>query len=79
MDRKRQPGDNRPEIEDYRLVDLSITRKNIFKKWDFVLNAKNIFDSDAREPSPFGIPTTSIPDDLPLAGRSIFAELRYEL
>ena len=39
--------------------------------------AKNLFDKNAREPSPAGISTASIPDDLPLAGRSFFGEIRY--
>jgi len=34
----------------------------------------NLFDDDAREPG-----TGAIPDDYPLAERSVYAELRYFL
>ncbi len=71
-DRARAAGDPRPDVKDYTLVNLTLRRKEIFKHWDFALLAKNLFDKDAREPS-----DGTIPDDYPLAGRSIMAELRY--
>ncbi|MEJ2442663.1 MAG: hypothetical protein P8Y42_04270, partial [Exilibacterium sp.] len=69
-------GDERREIDDFRLVDLTISRRNINDHWEFSLVTKNLFDSDAREPSPFGEPI-AIPNDLPLAGRHFFGVIRY--
>ena len=79
MDRHRQPGDARSDLSDYSLVDLSLRRLNLAEHWSLALTARNIFDNDAREPSPLGIPAASIPDDLPLAGRSLLMELTYQL
>ncbi len=80
-DRRREPNDTREEIDDYTLVNLSLRKVNPNKNWSFSLSILNVFDEDAREPSPG--PTTgttaSIPNDLPLAGRSIFAQLIYQL
>ena len=38
---------------------------------------KNIFNEDAREPTPNGFPQPGIPSDLPLAGRSIMGEIHF--
>lgn len=73
-DRKRVAGDPRPDIPDYEIVDVALRRKNILGHWEAALIVHNLFDADAREPSPApGL----IPNDLPLPGRSVFAELRY--
>ena len=77
IDRDRVSGDNRPGIDDYAIVDLTLRRKDFKNHWEFALAVKNLFDINAREPSPAGVPTASIPDDLPLAGRSFFGEVRY--
>jgi outer membrane receptor protein involved in Fe transport len=75
IDRDRVAGDNRPDIDDYSLVDLTVRRKNIKDHWEIAFAVRNLFDSDAREPSP-AMPVL-IPDDLPLAGRSFFGEIRF--
>ncbi len=75
IDRARPPGDSRPELDDYALVDLTIRRKAIFDHLEIAFNVRNLFDEDAREPSP--APGTFLPNDLPLAGRTLFAEVRY--
>ncbi|MCP4696734.1 MAG: TonB-dependent receptor [Gammaproteobacteria bacterium] len=77
-DRDRVAGDPRPEIDDYTTVDLTLRRKDP-KNWNFAVSVRNLFDEDAREPSQ-GPDTTGvigIPNDLPLAGRSYFAEVSY--
>ena len=71
-DRHRAAGDNRPEIDDYDLVNLVMRRKNILRHWDVALAVRNLFNSDAREPS-----DGRVPGDYPMEGRSFWAELRY--
>lgn len=70
----------RPDIDDYGLVNLTLRRKNIVKHWDIGLAVRNLFDENAREPSPYD-PTTplgaQIPDDYPMEGQSFWAELRF--
>ncbi len=78
MDRNRDYRDPRKAIDDYVLVDLTLRRTNLFGNFELALLAKNIFDEDAREPSPNGEPVPFIPDDLPLAGRSVLGEIRYK-
>jgi iron complex outermembrane receptor protein len=73
-DRKRSAGDTRSDIDDYTLVNMTLRRKRIAKHWGLAASVRNIFDEDAREPS-----TGAIPDDYPLAERSVYAELRYFL
>lgn len=78
MDRNRDYRDPRKAIDDYVLVDLTLRRTNLFGHFELALLAKNIFDKDAREPTPNGEPVPFIPDDLPLPGRSLFGEIRYK-
>lgn len=75
--RERAPGDNRRSIDDYATVDLALRRSDIGGHWEAAFLVKNLFDVDAREPSLAGVPAASIPNDLPLAGRSLFGELRF--
>lgn len=77
IDRERPPGDNRSDIDDYSVVDLTLRRSSLRDHWEIALAVRNLFDSEAREPSPTGDPVALIPNDLPLAGRSFFGEFRY--
>lgn len=73
-DRKREPGDARPAIADYHTVDLTLRTKQ-FENWDIAFKVANLFDADAREPSPSpGL----IPNDLPLAPREFRLELNRQ-
>ncbi len=76
-DQRRAPGDSRANVDDYVTVNAKLRRRS--KRWDFAISANNLLDEDARSPSPG--PANNgpvlIPDDLPLAGRQVFAELRY--
>jgi len=78
LDRRRAQGDNREAINDNKTVDLSLRRRRNGHPLTFALSVKNIFDSDAREPSPWSDPVASIPNDLPLAGRRVLAEFEYQ-
>jgi outer membrane receptor protein involved in Fe transport len=75
--RARPAGDPRPALEGYTTVDLTLRHRRPRDDWELAFSVRNLFDADAREPSPAGVPVPSIPDDLPLAGRSYFGELRY--
>lgn len=75
-DRKREPGDTRPAIADYHTVDLTLRSQKRSDDWDIAFKVLNLFNADAREPSPApGL----IPNDLPLAPREWRIELNYQL
>ena len=76
MDRNRLSDDMRSDIDDYVLFDLSL-RKVISNAFEFALTVNNLFDEDAREPSPNSDPMPFIPNDLPLSGRALLGEVRY--
>ncbi|MDM8565724.1 TonB-dependent receptor [Candidatus Halobeggiatoa sp. HSG11] len=72
-ERNRVVTDSRPPLDGYTTVDLTLRQKNLKEgRWNFALSVRNLFDADAREPSEI-----SIPNDLPLAGRNYWLELRY--
>ncbi|MFZ2525285.1 MAG: TonB-dependent receptor [Candidatus Ferrigenium altingense] len=74
--RKREPTDTRPAIADYRTVDLTLRNQKRSGDWDFAFTVRNLFNADAREPSPApGL----IPNDLPLAPREYRFELSHQL
>lgn len=75
--RKRNTGDLRSDIDDYWISDLTLRWAPHNIPVEVALLGKNIFDEDAREPSNNNGAAVNLPDDLPLAGRSLFAELRY--
>ena len=76
MDRNRLSEDTRSDIDDYVLFDLSL-RKVMNNSFEFALTVNNLFDEDAREPSPNSDPMPFIPNDLPLSGRALLGEVRY--
>ena len=76
MGRNRESGDSRPVIDDYLMVDMNV-RHRVSKHIEVALIMNNIFDEDAREPSPNGQPVPFLPNDLPLSGRSFLGEIRY--
>ncbi|BBL75252.1 TonB-dependent receptor plug domain-containing protein [Methylomagnum ishizawai] len=80
LDRERAAGDNRPNIADYSLVDLTLRRKYLMDHWEIAFSVRNLFNTDAREPSPAGSSGNPafIPYDLPLAGRNFYGEIRFE-
>lgn len=80
-DRKRPPMDLRTQVENYVTLDMTLRGENIFHNWGVSASVRNLFNTNALEPSqPFPNPNSSlIPGDLPLAGRSFYFELRYRL
>ncbi|GAB4354312.1 MAG: hypothetical protein Kow0073_10920 [Immundisolibacter sp.] len=72
FDRKRAPGDSRQKIDDYVTVDLTLRGQQLFHDgWGVRISARNLFNSDVREPSGSDL----IPNDLPMAGRNVFFEI----
>ncbi len=71
-DRQRAAGDERPAIDDYARLNLTLRRKNILPNLDLSIAMRNLTDEDAREPS-----NGTIADDYPLESRSMWLELKY--
>lgn len=72
-DRERAAGDVRSEISDYTIVNATL-RRSLGQQWELAASLRNLFDKDAREPS-----DGKIANDYPLEGRSLYAEIRYNL
>ena len=79
MGRNRAFDDPREDIDDYTSVDFTLRKSFLTDQLELSLITKNIFNADAREPSPNGQPLPAITNDLPLARRRIFGEIRYKL
>ncbi len=79
-DRERVFGDSRPAIDDFATVDLVLRREKL-GRFDVGVVVRNLFDEDVREPSSFipGFFTRFIENDLPMAGRAAFVELRFRM
>ncbi|MFV2061672.1 MAG: TonB-dependent receptor plug domain-containing protein [Gammaproteobacteria bacterium] len=72
--RTREAKDTRPAIDNYTIIDLTLRRAAAHKGIEYAISIRNLLDSGAYEPSPSpGL----IPNDLPLAGRNAFVEVRY--
>lgn len=76
-DRRRAAGDTRKKIPDYTTFDLSLSTERGLGNWDLSVAIRNIFNADVREPSI--APGTAIPNDLPMAPRSIYVRATYQL
>jgi iron complex outermembrane receptor protein len=74
LDRERAAGDPRPKIDDFALVNVTLRRLNIGHHLDLSFSVRNLLDADAREPSRS---FQTLPGDLPLAGRNVYAEIIY--
>ena len=77
INRNRIAGDNRTAINDYTWVDLTLRRKQLADHWEVAFSVRNLFDVNAREPSLAGVVNAAIPNDLPLAGRNFYGEVRF--
>lgn len=77
LDRERQPEDERSNTDDYILSHLYIRKQSTYGNWQAGLRIRNLFNEDAREPSPWSSPTAAIANDLPLARRSYLIDISY--
>ncbi|HEX6706597.1 MAG TPA: TonB-dependent receptor [Albitalea sp.] len=73
-ERPREPGDPRPALRGYTTLDLTLRSERIVGPVDLAFSVRNLFDADAREPSPFAQPAAPLPNDLPLPGRSLYLQ-----
>ena len=71
MDRKRNVGDVRDELDDFTLVNLTVIY-NVNHNLNVRLSAKNLFDENYYEGT-----DGRIADDLPMEGRAIYGMLDY--
>ena len=79
IDRNRSFDDPRQDVDDYTTVDFTLRKSFLMDQLELSLISKNIFNDDAREPSPNGQPVPAITNDLPLDRRRIYGEIRYKL
>lgn len=74
--RARTPGDIRDELSGYLTVDFGMKYSLQDQDVDVELIARNLFDKEGLEPSQGttdnGATLANIPNDLPVAGRSVF-------
>jgi iron complex outermembrane receptor protein len=70
--RYRLASDTRPTIGNYTTVDLTLRYQQEKQPWEVGLSVRNLFDEEAKEPT-----DATLPNDLPLAGRSWWGEVRY--
>jgi len=75
-DRKRAVGDNRPDIPNYTTVDIALHNSQGKKQWDYAASVHNLFNATVLEPSL--APGTAIPNDLPMAPRSLWLQITYK-
>jgi len=73
-DRERAVGDTRADVENYALLNLALTRKNLLPELDIQLAVRNAANANAREPS-----SDSIPGDYPLESRSFWLGFTYAI
>lgn len=76
--RERQNADLRSDINDYVITDATMRWQPSDIPFTFAFMIRNLFDYDAREPSLNNGATVNLPNDLPLTGRTIYGELRYQ-
>lgn len=76
-DRKREAGDPRSPVANYRTVDLTLHRgSGRSDQWEFSVGVRNLFNTDVREPS---LAPGQIPNDLPMPGRSFYLQAVYRM
>lgn len=76
-DRKRAAGDARAAIPDYTTVDLTARTHLKARGWDLVASVRNLFNEKVLEPSL--APGLAIPFDLPMARRTFYVQMQYQL
>lgn len=75
--RRREAGDMRQPVPNYRTVDLTLRNGHSRPgKWEFALSLRNLFDATVLEPS---LAPGQIPNDLPLAPRTVYLQAVYGL
>jgi iron complex outermembrane receptor protein len=84
-DRKREPGDSRPDLDGYSVLDVTLNAFNLgLRNLNLRTGVKNLFDNDIIYPAPlvsFPPGTQQIhpaySDDYPQTGREFFLQVDY--
>ena len=66
---------NKDKNQSSAVVDLTHSSHSFDSRLEFALGVRNLFDETLQEPTDASF---NISNDLPLAGRNIFAELRFD-
>ena len=77
-DRRRIVTDPRDQIDDFTVVNAALNKRNILGNISVGLAIRNLFDEDIVAPSNRGALFTAIPGDLPMAGRSVTFDVKYD-
>lgn len=77
LDRVRSRDDLRKPIDNYNLTDFTIMWKPAQLGFSVAFIVKNIFDTDAREPTANKGAIVNVPNDLPLSGRTTLLQTIY--
>jgi len=77
MDRVRAADDLRDPIDDYNITDLSLDWNSNKGSTTVSLIVKNLFDTDALEPTANKGPVVNVPNDLPLPGRTTLVQVAF--
>lgn len=75
-DRKRAAGDTRPQIPDYTTVDLTVRTTHDKSSWGFAVSVYNLFNATVLDPT---FNDGKIPNDLPVAPRSLWLQVTHKL
>ncbi len=82
-DRSREPGDSRPDLDGYTVIDVTANMFNLgVRNLNLRAGIKNIFDNDIVYPAPMaslpgGAVVPGYLNDYPQTGREIFLQLDY--
>lgn len=78
-DRMRAAGDTRPPVPDYTTLDL--TARTTRDKIEYAASVRNLLNATVLEPSLGSTPVSRvlIPNDLPMAPRSVWLQASYKL
>lgn len=74
-ERRRAPGDARRPLAGHTSLDLALRSPQRGRGWELAAGLRNLFDARMREPSL--APGTSLPEDIPLPGRSVSLQWVY--
>lgn len=81
-ERPRDRQDTRAPLKGYAMAHLTLKAQPMASPWQWSMTVRNLFDADAREPTPndssASQPFISLPHDFPLPGRSVSVQATYQ-
>lgn len=80
-ERVRVAADTREPLAGYTTMDVGLRAPQAGKGWSWAVSVHNLFDADAREPTPYDVSAVqdfiSLPGDFPLPGRTWRVQASY--